>query len=233
MKPVRNLASTDDGQAPKAGPPAAKQALILSWFQTSGVAHSIKDLEKALPSVASINGMQVKDYLQALSDDNKIRVEKIGSGNWYWSFPSDEKRSKEAALARAQEERDRAASAVADLEEKLEAATTAREEDESSLTEGGIDRKALTAKHAELARDVERVKEELARYSDSDPVEVERRKRQLERLKRDAERWTDHIQSLEGWLKEHMNGDKEQMAEIKRTYYGDQYNEEEDCLWEL
>ena len=35
--------------------------------------------------------MQVKDYLTALSDDGKIRVEKIGSGNWYWCFRGDEK----------------------------------------------------------------------------------------------------------------------------------------------
>lgn len=42
--------------------------------------------------------MQVKDYLTALVDDNKIRVEKIGSGNWYWCFRGDEKRQKEGEL---------------------------------------------------------------------------------------------------------------------------------------
>jgi len=39
--------------------------------------------------------MQVKDYLTALVDENKLRVEKIGSGNWYWCFKGDEKRKKE------------------------------------------------------------------------------------------------------------------------------------------
>lgn len=38
--------------------------------------------------------MVVKDYLQALSGEGLIRVEKIGSGNWYWSFLSDAKQGK-------------------------------------------------------------------------------------------------------------------------------------------
>lgn len=37
-----------------------KLASITTYFQKSRIAHNIKDLEKHLPSVASINGMQVK-----------------------------------------------------------------------------------------------------------------------------------------------------------------------------
>ena len=81
--------------------------------------------------------MQVKDYLQALQDDNKIRVEKIGSGNWYWSFPSDEKKAKEAALAQAQEENKRAHAAVAELQAKIDDAGAARGEDDEALTDAG------------------------------------------------------------------------------------------------
>lgn len=101
------------------------------------MAHSIKDLEKAIPQVASINGMQVKDYLQSLSDDNKIRVEKIGSGNWYWSFPSDEKKAKEAALDKAQDDYDKAAAVVADLHAKVDEAGAAREDDGELLMGAG------------------------------------------------------------------------------------------------
>src|SRR3954463_3305572 len=92
--------------------------------------YSLKELEKLLPSVASINGMQVKDYLQALQDDNKIRVEKIGSGNWYWSFPTEEKRDRESLLGKSEEERKKAMAAVADLREKVHAAEAQREDDD-------------------------------------------------------------------------------------------------------
>jgi hypothetical protein len=114
-----------------------KLATILAWFHKTAVAHSIKDLEKALPQVGSISGMQVKDYLQALSDESMIRVEKIGSGNWYWSFPADEKKAKDAALEKARGEYNKANVAVAELQAKVDDADAARAEDEEMLMETG------------------------------------------------------------------------------------------------
>ena len=99
---------------------------VLAWFQKTAVAHSIKDLEKAIPSVASISGMQVKDYLQALSDESMIRVEKIGSGNWYWSFPSDARKSKETALDKAQLDYTKAHATTMELQAKVDEAGAAR-----------------------------------------------------------------------------------------------------------
>lgn len=78
--------------------------------------------------------MHVKDYLQALADDNKIRVEKIGSGNWYWSFPSDEKKAKDDALNKAHEEYRKVNMIVVELQAKVDDAGAARAEDgDSSL----------------------------------------------------------------------------------------------------
>jgi hypothetical protein len=103
--------------------------------------------------------MHVKDYLQALADDNKIRVEKIGSGNWYWSFLSDEKKAKDTALDMAQNEYNKANATVAELQSRVDQAGAARADDEDILMETGkrpfvvftafIKRiKALTARHS-------------------------------------------------------------------------------------
>lgn len=81
--------------------------------------------------------MHVKDYLQALSDENKIRVEKIGSGNWYWSFLSDEKKAKDAMLSKAREEFNKINATVAELQAKVDEAGAARAEDEDVLMETG------------------------------------------------------------------------------------------------
>lgn len=220
-------------KAPKSTPPAVKQALILSWFHKSGVAHSIKDLEKALPSIASINGMLVKDYLQALSDDNKIRVEKIGSGNWYWSFPSEEKINKENALSKVKEDRDKAAAAVEELQAKVDEADAAREEDEDMLLGSSGDRKFLTVRHAELTKELEGFRKELATYSDNDPVELDRKKQRMEQSKRDAEKWTEEIQAMESWINSRTGGDREQMLSMKRDWYGDEFDDENGALKEL
>jgi hypothetical protein len=218
--------------APKSAPTNAnKQALILAWFHSTAVAHNIKDLEKALPSVGSINGMHVKDYLQALADDNKIRVEKIGSGNWYWSFPSDERKAKEAVLDKTQQEHAKALATVSELQAKVDEAGIARADDPDMLM--GIDRKALVAQHAELTREVEILRGQMAAYSDQDPVEMDKMKQETLKYRNEAETWTDQILSMESWLKDKLAGDREQIAAMLKLYYGNEYDEEEGCLREI
>ncbi|KAF2255474.1 meiotic nuclear division protein 1 [Trematosphaeria pertusa] len=217
--------------APKVTTNAAKQATILAWFHKTAVAHSIKDLEKALPQVASINGMQVKDYLQALSDENMIRVEKVGSGNWYWSFPSDAKKAKEDALEKVQEEYNKANTIVTELQAKVDEAGAARAEDEDMLM--GCDRKTLITKHADLTKELEKLRQELAAYSEQDPVEMEKKRNETQLSRNEVEKYTDQVLSMEGWLKEQTGGDLEQMSNIKRMYYGDEFDEEEGGLREL
>jgi hypothetical protein len=125
-------------QAPKTPINPQKQATILAWFHKTALAYSIKDLEKLIPSVASINGMAVKDYLQSLQDDELISSEKIGSGNWYWSFPSEAKKIKEKSLAKAQGDFDRANATAAELQMKVDQAGDARTEDAELLKTTGV-----------------------------------------------------------------------------------------------
>ncbi|TLD39202.1 meiotic nuclear division protein 1 [Venturia nashicola] len=220
--------------APKSLPPAAKQALIVQWIQKSGTVHSFKDLEKALPGVASINGMQVKEYIQAITDENLIRVEKIGSGNWYWSFLSDEKIRKEQALEKALADKEKAAVTVTELQLKVDEAGAEREDDEDDmLMEGGGDRKTMTLKHAELEKDLAKLRVELAAYKDNDPMEVENQRKAIVKDKLEVERYTEQIQAMEGWFKKQVGGDKEQMKVMKKEWYGDEYDEEEAALREL
>jgi metal-sulfur cluster biosynthetic enzyme len=62
----------------------------------------LKDLENALPSAASVHKMQVKDLLKELTDENQVKVEKIGSGNWYWCWAGEEARDKRNMVAQLQ-----------------------------------------------------------------------------------------------------------------------------------
>jgi hypothetical protein len=129
--------SIDLIQAPKIQANPQKAAIILAWFHKTAQAHSIKDLEKTLPQVGAISNMHVKDYLQALADENKICVEKIGSGNWYWSFPSDEKKTKDDALRKAQEEFNKINAMAAELQAKVDEAGAARADGEDMLVDTG------------------------------------------------------------------------------------------------
>ncbi|KAF3928818.1 hypothetical protein AA313_de0200641 [Arthrobotrys entomopaga] len=155
---------------PKFNPLAAKLIAVESYFINHQpiTAHSIKDLEKALPTATGISGMQVKDYLTALVDDNKIRVEKIGSGNWYWCFKGDEKKQKENQVKEWEKE-------VKSLEGKMKEAAQDIEREQGEK-EGGNDEKA---KRALMVEEIQRLKsekdameKELALYADNDPVQI-------------------------------------------------------------
>lgn len=51
--------------------------------------------------------MLVKEYLSHLVGESLLSVEKIGSGNWYWSFPADAKRQKLRVIAECKKELER------------------------------------------------------------------------------------------------------------------------------
>lgn len=215
----RRLNASKRTQAPKSLPPIAKQNLILKYLQESGTAHTIKELEKSLPSIASINGMQVKDYLQALSDENKIHVEKIGSGNWYWSFLSEERHAREVTLQSLKAEKAKIEATVQGLEDDMNAAHEIRGQDN--------EREALVERNIVLEAEITELKSELEGYKDGDPAEVDRKRKEAERLKSAAEKWTDNILILEGYLKKLTGGDAEAVEGIKRSVYGDEYVEGE------
>lgn len=164
--------------------------------------------------------MQVKDYLQALSDEGKIRVEKIGSGNWYWSFLSEEKKSRDNVLGKLKEELAKVEGSLGELEEKVRQASEKRgEEDE--------ERGKLVSVRLELEGEVGGLRKELEGYKDGDPGEVERRRKEIRGLQAKAEMWTDNIGVLEAYVLNLMGGDRGNLDGMKRELYGDEYVEGE------
>jgi hypothetical protein len=182
--------------------------------------------------VASVNGMSVKEYVQALTDDEMIHSEKIGSGNWYWSFPSEAKKKKEGDLAKAQEEYDKANTTVSELQAKVDQASAAQAEDEGLLAGTGGDRRALVTKHEELLKEAEKLRAELAAYSEFDPVELDKKMEDTRRSRAAAEKFTEHIYCMERWVKERIP-DRESQVVVLMDLYGDEWDEEDGGLGEL
>jgi hypothetical protein len=184
--------------------------------------YSLRELEKLLPSVGSINGMQVKDYVQTLLDESQIRVEKIGSGNWYWSFKSDAKKSKENMLNKLKDEECKLTTSIANIERTIEEETAERKEDDGMLEGSGIDRKGLMTAHEALTKETEVLDRELALYSDNDPTEMLRKVEETKELKRSAMAWTDNIESLECYIIG-LLGDRTAVAQLMQTACGSEY----------
>ena len=166
--------------------------------------------------------MQVKEYLQALSDEGKIHVEKIGSGNWYWSFASEETALRTSELAKLRAEMESVTKAVNELEGKLAAARAERAEGEE---EGEWE--MLMTKQEALSDEVNTLKKELAGYADADPGELERKVKEVKAFKAKAERWTDNLMLVEGYMIKLMGGDTSALDGLRRECYGEQYIEGE------
>lgn len=183
--------------------------------------YTFKELEKLLPAVGSISGMQVKDYLQALQDENHIRVEKIGSGNWYWSFKSEAKKAKENTINNLKSEEKKLQESLAGAEKQIEEEMAKRVEDDGRLV-GGVDRKALLQAQEKLLQEAEILDQELSAYSDNSPVEILRKAGEAKKLKDSAIRWSDNVECLEAMIIR-LTGDRAQAANIMQTACGEEY----------
>ncbi|KAL2004874.1 hypothetical protein VTN00DRAFT_3147 [Thermoascus crustaceus] len=208
--------------------PTAKQALILAYIRSTRTCHTLKDLEKTLPSaVASVNGMQVKEYIQALTDEGQLRVEKIGSGNWYWCFGSEEKREKEKVRAGLEREVARAAKAYKEVEDALE---KARNEAAKAGEEGDdeAEREELLRRKAEFGAEVRKLRADEDALRDADGAGgLKRKMEEISNCKQDASLWTDNIYILEEYLGKLAGGDRELVDAVRRECYGDEYLEGE------
>ncbi|KAI9808381.1 MAG: hypothetical protein M1826_004184 [Phylliscum demangeonii] len=213
--------------APKAPTPQARQDAILSYLRQSGTVHSIKDLEKALPAIASINGMQVKEYLQGLTDDGKIRVEKIGTGNWYWSFVSEEKRARRTMLDGLRADEAKATEAGARLRAQMVVAAAGDLEHEHDHDAGGAgdghDRVALLKARDALQQEVAALQAALAQMGDRDPVQLDKKRADTQLMWASSRRWTDNIYCLEYYYLQMNGGDRADLEDVRRWLYGDDY----------
>ncbi|RVD83611.1 uncharacterized protein DFL_007992 [Arthrobotrys flagrans] len=183
---------------PKFNPSTAKLLLVEAFFSTPPITpHSIKDLEKSLPTAAGISSMQVRDYLAALVDDNKIRVEKIGSGNWYWCFKGDEKRQMENEVKGLEKEVRGLEGRVGEVKQEIEG--------EEEKNWGGGEEKAKRAKMMKdlqtLSKEKAELEKELALYADNDPAHIDRLRELLLLLKTAANEHTNNIYSIDSYLK--------------------------------
>jgi len=171
--------------------------------------------------------MAVKDYIQALLDESQIRVEKIGSGNWYWSFVSDAKKEKEKTLKALKDEEKKLLSGIESADKEIQEEEEKRMDDDEMLVDGevagGMDRKELLKMKEVLKAEKEKMLTELMGYKENDPTEVLRKKNEMEKLKLGAERWTDNIEELMGYLKKSVGMDKTTIATTMAQVCGDEW----------
>ncbi|EDQ87873.1 uncharacterized protein MONBRDRAFT_26904 [Monosiga brevicollis MX1] len=66
-----------------------KRKRMMEFFYETEDVWQLKEVEKICAKEKGITSMAIKDVLQSLVDDNMVHVEKIGTSNYYWAFPSE------------------------------------------------------------------------------------------------------------------------------------------------
>jgi hypothetical protein len=91
----------------------------------------------------------------------------------------------------------------------------------------------LITKHGDLIKELDKLRNELAAYSEQDPVEVEKKAAETQKARHDANNFTDQIYSMESWIKKQGSGSPADLVLTFKMLYGDEYDEEEYGLREL
>ncbi|PWY87782.1 meiotic nuclear division protein 1, partial [Aspergillus heteromorphus CBS 117.55] len=216
---------------------SAKQALIVTHLRQTGTCHTLKELEKTLPGVASIHGLQVKEYLQELADEGRVRVEKIGSGNWYWCFGADEVREREERVRGLLGEVERLERGIGEMEGRVEEYEKGGEGGGGGLEE---ERQRLVERRDGLEREVKGLQAQLRGLETGTGMgmgpqgkSVSRLRGEIEEAKQRAQMWTDNIYVLEGYVGRLSGGDREVLRAVQRECYGEEFVEEEGGLREI
>ncbi|KIY46210.1 meiotic nuclear division protein 1, partial [Fistulina hepatica ATCC 64428] len=170
-------------QAPRGLSAEEKRVKLLEIFH-----ETLKELEKIAPKMKGIVSQSVKEVLQMLVDDGLVQGDKIGSSNFFWSFPSQQGTLVQARLITAKESRHSLQEQLVAIREAIKAERALRlESDERTHMLDG-----LAGAKAELAA----LEDELKVYGACDPVTIAEHRRAITLAKEAAVRWTDNYAVL-------------------------------------
>ena len=150
----------------------------------------------------------VKEVLQSLIDDRLVNAEKIGTSNYFWSFPSTAMQSRQNSRNALQEE----VKKIKEAREKSEAMF----EEASALRVDSDERARLIEKFNELEKLKSLASAKLEIYRANDPKLLAQKREAVQKAKISANRWTDNIFTLQSYCANSFS--------ISRTQFNEQFS---------
>ncbi|ETW08926.1 hypothetical protein, variant [Aphanomyces invadans] len=168
-----------------------KRERILKLYHENLEVYNLKEVEK-LGSKAGVVLQTIKDVNQALVDDNLVDTEKIGSGNYFWSFPSKVAQQRKRKLEDLEAKR-------TELKAKIESTKHAVEA-RKSVRADSDDRVVKLERLAQLRSDIEAANQRLHVMSENDPDLMKKLGNKVKVAKDGVDRWTDNVFNLKAWV---------------------------------
>lgn len=151
---------------------------------------TIKDMEK-LGMKAGVNSMTIKGVLTELVDDNEIELDKIGSTNFVWYFPSKELRIKQLKLEIIQSKITGVKETIEKVEHEIQQLEKERE-DTPERIQKLENLSNLKLSNAELLKKISVYKDQTVK---TELIQA------LSKAKAYSNRWTDNTWALGDYLK--------------------------------
>ena len=185
-----------------------KRKTVLHLFHESAKPWLLKDVEKAAAK-RGVVFQAVKDVVQSLIDDSLVHVDKIGTSNWYWSFPGE-------ASAKLRHEVGSMDAQIAALE--AEVRTAGREAGEGAAEFPQTEERQMAEVMLQSATEEnDRLKKELESFASGDAAVLETIRGGKENCHEAVNRWTDNTFLLKSWV-EKKCGDREQAAKFFKEH---------------
>ncbi|KAI0675108.1 meiotic nuclear division protein 1 [Trametes maxima] len=170
-------------QAPRGLSAEEKRVKLLEIFH-----ETLKELEKMGPKMKGIVSPSVKEVLQSLVDDGLVQMDKIGSSNFFWSFPSQRGAMMQNRLNTVKDTQ-------ASLRTQRDELCSTVEVEKASRTDSD-DRLQALERLATLKKEHIQLDAELSAYGACDPAKIEEKRRAVVLAKEAAVRWTDNYVML-------------------------------------
>eukprot|EP01100_Stratorugosa_tubuloviscum_P014609 TRINITY_DN7924_c0_g1_i1.p1 TRINITY_DN7924_c0_g1~~TRINITY_DN7924_c0_g1_i1.p1 ORF type:complete len:206 (-),score=103.68 TRINITY_DN7924_c0_g1_i1:10-627(-) len=165
-----------------------KRDRLVELFHETKDVFTLKQLENIAPKSKGIVLQTVKEILTSLVDDGIVCTDKIGTGNYFWLFPSQD-------LVKKKTRHDDLTKEVKSLRKKAEELQETKE----SLSSGREDSKERAAKQArflELENENDNLSKQISSYNEMDPEAFAEIQQQTKTALEAANRWTDNIFNL-------------------------------------
>lgn len=167
-----------------------KRRRILEIFSEKKDFFMLKEVEK-MAYKKGIPLLAVKDVLQGLVDDDLVRLEKIGTSNYYWSFPSQKQVNRSNVLEKLCAERESMGKKVEELKARLEAEQKTRADGE---------RRELILRYEDLKKERDELLSALEKYKGCDPVIHQEKLVQASELKTEVNKITDDLFTVQSYV---------------------------------
>ncbi|KIJ26940.1 hypothetical protein M422DRAFT_271902 [Sphaerobolus stellatus SS14] len=165
-----------------------KRVKLLEIFHETKDFYQLKELEKLGPKMKGIVSQSVKEVLQSLVDDGLVQSDKVGSSNFFWSFPSQKGAMIKNRLNAAQKQQESLDSNISEIKNLIEQEKVMRRETPERAE------KLVTL--ARMKSEISQLQKELSEYGACDPVQVEAKRRAVMLAHEAAVRWTDNFSIL-------------------------------------